>query len=493
MQQRTLLRNERGIAMAVAMLLLMTLSVLGASLMFLAQTESASSISYRLMTQARYGAESGIQSAANYLLNAYTLPGGPGDPLSNYDLTSSPVKSTINGNPIVLTSDPNVTSNYPAGAVQTAFSGAVHGTLLSASTNVQYVATATLLSMTPISTYGGVNTVVQTWQITGTGTVAGVHPATIQVTSTLEQQIVPAVSDAAFATGASCGALNFAGNEVIDSYDSTSMTFSGGNLVTQAYGGNVGTNGNLTLAGHATIDGSLSTPRTGVGTCQDGNVDALTESGQATVTGGIIQLPQTVVLATPAAPIPTPPTTSISFTKNSGCAGAGSCSSSGADITLTGGSSAAPLVLGDVNVSTQGVLHLTAGYYNFNSLEVGSQSAIVIDSGPVVLNVAGQNQSTPIDLSSGTTTNASLNPANFQVIYGGTGTVKLNGGAQTAMVVYAPNANAMFPSSNSTYYGSIIASTVAANGAQIHYDRHLSSEFFTAGAHMLTAFTWKKY
>jgi len=397
-----------------------------------------------------------------------------------------------------------VASNYPVAAVQTAFNNAVQGTLAAAGTNVAYNASAQLLSMIPIQTYGGVSTVVQTWQITADGTIGGVYPATVEVTSTLETQIVPAISDAAFATGGGCGALSFGGNELINSYDSSNMTLVGGVPVMQNSGGNVGTNGNMTLTGQATIDGTLSTPRTGVGTCASGNVDALTESGQASVTGGLVKLPQTVVLPPPLAPNPTPPTTGTDFTKNSGCAGASSCSFtvvSGKDIaTLTGGTSAAPLVLGDVKVSTDGTLHLKGGatagtslYYNFNSINVGSQSSIVIDGpGSVILNIAGASQSTPIDFSSGSVTNASLNPGLFQVVYAGSGNIKLTGGASNAMVIYAPNATASFPSSNSTFYGSITAATISSNGAQVHYDRNLATQFFTAGNTNLTAFTWKK-
>lgn len=227
--------------------------------------------------------------------------------------------------------------------------------------------------------------------------------------------------------------------------------------------------------------------------CSDGVVDALTLHGTATVTEGMVQLPQPVTLALPLAPNPVPPTTSDSFTKTSGCGATPSCSSSGADITLTGGSQAAPLTLGNVNVTVKGVLHLTAGYYNFNSINVGALSSIVIDSGPVVLNIAGEGESTPIDFSGGSVTNGSFDPAKFQVLYAGTGKIKLVGGASTAAVIYAPAAEATFPASNATFYGSIVAATVSANGAQIHYDRHLSNTFWTAGGHMMSTFTWKKY
>jgi Tfp pilus assembly protein PilX len=497
--------SERGSALVISLLLMMTLSMLGASFMFLAQTETASSISYRTMSQARYGAEAGVHKTINYLLNTYAKPGTVADPLANYNLNASPV--TWNNLPVILSSNPAVGSNYPIAAVQTAFSNAVQGTLPAGSATVSYNASAKLMSMIQLSTYGGVTTVVQTWLITADGTVGGVHSANVQVTSTLEQQIVPAVSDAAFATGAGCGALTFGGNELINSYDSTAALASG-QPVYSTSGGNVGTNGNMTLSGQATINGTLSTPRTGVGTCTNGNVDALTQGGQATVTGGLVQLPQTVVLDTPPPPSPMPPTSSTSFTKNTGCAGAGSCTFttvSGKDIaTLTGGTTPnTALTLGDVSVSTQGTLHLTGGaaagsvrYYNFNSISVGSQSSIIIDGpGAVILNIAGTGQSTPIDFSGGSVTNSStsFDPSLFQVVYGGTGNIKLVGGAATAMVVYAPNASANFPSSNANFYGSIIASTISSNGAQIHYDRHLASQFLASGNVMLTAFTWKKY
>ena len=48
--------------------------------MFLSQTETYASMNYRMMSQARYAAEAGIQKAANYLLNTYAVPGGAGDP-----------------------------------------------------------------------------------------------------------------------------------------------------------------------------------------------------------------------------------------------------------------------------------------------------------------------------------------------------------------------------------------------------------------------------
>ena len=56
------------------------LSVLAASLMFLSQTETYASMNYRMMSQARYAGEAGVQKAANFLLDPtqYTVPGSVG-------------------------------------------------------------------------------------------------------------------------------------------------------------------------------------------------------------------------------------------------------------------------------------------------------------------------------------------------------------------------------------------------------------------------------
>src|SRR6266849_5918358 len=94
-------RNDRGIALVLAMLLMMVTSVVAASLMFLARSETLSTSNYRLMSQARYGAESGFQKAANYLLSTYVPPDSAGaDPITAYVYTGlSPV--TYNGAPVV--------------------------------------------------------------------------------------------------------------------------------------------------------------------------------------------------------------------------------------------------------------------------------------------------------------------------------------------------------------------------------------------------------
>ena len=148
-------------ALVLSLFLTTVLSVLAASLMFLSQTETYSSQNYRSMSQARYGAESGVHKAVNHLLNSYTPPGGAGDPLGNYNMAVSPV--TYNNQPVVLSALGSVAANYPAAAVQNAFNDAAHGSMTMGGVPVQYGASATLSSMRQVNEYGtGTASIVQT-------------------------------------------------------------------------------------------------------------------------------------------------------------------------------------------------------------------------------------------------------------------------------------------------------------------------------------------
>src|SRR5260370_16621368 len=92
--------NEKGAVLMFAMILVAVLTIMGVSMMFLSQSETWSSLNYRLMTQARYGAEAGVQAGAAYLtnpVNGYTPAGTTADPLSNYNYTVSPV-TRVSGN-----------------------------------------------------------------------------------------------------------------------------------------------------------------------------------------------------------------------------------------------------------------------------------------------------------------------------------------------------------------------------------------------------------
>ncbi len=473
-------RGERGVALIMVLIMLGILSVLGASLIFVSQSETWSSQNYRLMTEARYGAESGVNKAANFLINSYAAPGTAGDPMTGYSITTSPVRTS--GGAAVVLSSLGYGSTYPVASVKTDFENFVHGTLTTGTDLVTYDAIATLQSMRQVTVYGSATPVtVQTWQIVGRGTIAGSKPARVDVTAILERQVEPMFAYAAFATADGCGSLTWTGGGATDSYDSSQLV--GGLPVFVAAGGNVGTNGNLNQNGGPTIiQGSLSTPRTGVGTCETGAVTALTLSGSAPPTAGLVELPQPVVYPPPTPPSPAP--------------------SGELTVKNTENLVKNPGNYGDIKV--YGTLHLTAGTYNINSITIEGGGAFYIDSGPVVLNVAGYSNDgdatsgymgTPIDFTGqAIATNTGLDPSLFQITYAGTGTIKMAGGADTAGVLYAPNATVTNNSAGAQWFGAVIARTVTDAGhAVIHYDRHLQMTAMVVGPWMMDAFSWRKF
>jgi len=504
------IRNEHGVALVLALFLVTIMSVLAASLMFLSQTETYSTQNYRMMSQARYGAESGVHAAANYLLNDYVAsqPGSAGDPITNYDLTKSPVQ--YNGAAVVLSAGfTGVASNYPVAAVKVAFAAAASGTLAANKTNVSYTTQATLVSMQ----LSGTN-LVQTWNITSDGTVPGARTATVEVSSTLENQIVPGVGYGAFATGDSCGSITMSGSSTTDSYDSTAALV-GGQPVVTAGNSNVGTNGNLTDSGNATINGNLYTPRTGVGTCHNGGTgvagDAQTESGHADLVGSIIQLPQEITMPTPAAPSPLPPTTNVAINSSSTCASIGltgaPCSGSGGNFTIDVSAGAVSLgnvtLSGGANVTIKGSAAATStANFIVNSITLSGNSNLIVQSAPsktyVVMGIAGLDGSghpltTVADFTGGSTLNSSFDPSAFQVQYAGTGGITLTGSTGTSMFVDAPNSPVTL-TGNGDVYGAIISKTFTDTGnGTLHYDRHLSKTIeATTGQPWLTGFSWKK-
>ncbi len=475
--------NQKGSALLFSLILVLVLSVMGTSLMFLSQSETWSSMNYRMMSQARYGAESGLNVAADFIGNAYTAPaeGGP-DPLTNYNTNVSPV--TYNGSPVVLSSVSGQ-SNYPVGSVVTAFQNALThpGNISAGNTTVNYNATATLLSMGTVNSYGNPLT-VQMWQITADGTINGVRNSKEQVTTIMERQVTPATVYAAFATANGCSALSFSGGGTTNSYNSTTLSVNAAGVATapttfNTYGGNIGANGNLAENGSkTTIYGTLSTPDTGVGNCSGGNVTAWTDNGNAQVTGGLVKLPQIVTFPPPV--IPPPGTTDENI--NSG-------------ITLPPGS------YGDISLTGQGVLTLTPGVYNINSISgTGANTALLIAPDPithlygqVTINVTGNNTTTPITLTGNGLENPTLNPALLQINYAGTGTVKVAGNSSAAAVIYAPNASVTL-TGGSDFYGAILGQTVIdAGGTAIHYDLNLSNNTFIVSNFMLDSFSWAKF
>jgi len=323
--------RERGVALIMAMTLILIMSIMAVSLTFISRGETLSSFNYRLMSQARDAAEAGVNRASNHLMYTYSVPGtAGGDPTTAYDLTVSPI--TSGGNPVILSSNGGVTANYPVSAVSSAFDSAAHGSVAAGTTTINYGTSAKLLFMRELDSLpsylstGGNNT-VQTWEITSTGTVAGFQPATVTVVAKLERHIVPVFAYAAFATYPGCDALDFGGGGNTNSYSSVVADTNPATMYS-GLGGNVGTNGGLSTVGATTnIGGSLSTPRLGVGNCTSSTITAL-DGSLATVDGGLVQLPTAISYPTPTIPAPG----TVDLSSNGACpAGLPGCGSVAAD------------------------------------------------------------------------------------------------------------------------------------------------------------------
>ncbi|CAN5451177.1 hypothetical protein BH23ACI1_BH23ACI1_07020 [soil metagenome] len=491
--------DQRGMAIVMAMFTMLIMSALGAAMVHVARTETLSSSSYTSMSQARYAAESGVAAAANYLLSSgyqVVMPGTAGDALANYNLALSPVAS--GGQPVVLSSDAGTTSNYPVAAVVQAFQNASSGTLNVGNGTVTYTARARLLGMRQVPDgITGAMWTLQTWEVTGVGRrAAGLGSGEVEVSAVIERSTRPVYSYAAFATANGCSALSFSGSASTSSYNS-SVPVTGSSPVTASSQGHVGTNGNLSGGGSADINGTLSTPMSGVGACTANNVTAATVAALGTVSEGLIQLPQSVDFPTPSAPSPMPPTTNQTIQNSCPAGYAGVCQEIGGQTTFTPPSDGSPVLFGNLSLQGNAIVTLKAGTYHMNSLTISGTTRIVVDSnsgGPVKIVLAGAGSVTKVlDVTGNGLSNATWDPSRLTFEYAGTKLIEMDGNGNTAALIYAPNAQGRFWG-NADFYGSVIMKTMEFGGsAGIHYDTTLQQKVLTAGNPVMTSFTWRTF
>jgi hypothetical protein len=525
--------NERGIALVLALFLMSALSVLGASLMFLSQSETYASMNYRMMSQARYAAEAGVQKASNFLLDPtqYATPTAADLLGPNCVRTVSPVTCLSGGiqKEVILSATAAKTPNYPVPAVQTAFNNAGQGTMVSGNLTLTFGSYARLLNVQTFQAYGGGAGIVESWEVVADGGLVGSPKATVEVLALIETPKVPASSYAAFATDIMCGALSFGGSVDIKSYDSSQLVGAQAPDATHGAetlsGGDVGTNGNLNLAGHANVGGKLFTPRSGIGACTNGAngaIDGLTEGGSVTLNnnqpGGMVQLPAALAYPTPAMPGPSAlATASGSVGGGITCAllgqPAANCTENAGTNTITLNGHGGTLSLPSISLQSHTKLVLTAGTpssrYNVNSIELQGGSTLGIaaasPSEGVILGVVGKDPAgtaiaMPVDLTGGSQTAvigcptcSNYDASLLQMVYAGTGELKVGGNNDSVMTVYAPNA--LFTlSGTGAVYGSVLAKRLNDIGnGDIKYDRRLLHDFWVVGNPMVGTFSWQRY
>lgn len=503
-------KSEEGVALILAMLVILVLTVLAASIVFVTQSQVWTSYNYRLTTQCRYAAEGGVHATMNWLQNVYVPPTVPFP--AAFDLSKYPVQciggtlgcSAANA-PVVLAGDNTFNYPDPTGNIRIAYKAALYQKPVNPIASLTYSTTATLMAMTPLQgAFPGVPAnAIQIWQVTSVGNFAGaVRNAQVQLVVTYQKMLVSATANALYGTSAACPALILQGGSVTDSYNSSLGSYPAG-VLSPPSGGNVGTNGGLTLNGGSTVvNGNFSYSPS------DPCSPALTPGTGGILNGNQIVMPLQINYPTPPPPVPLPPTTNQKI-DNKGCdtgglstAGSG-CTNVVAGINETlaspnppAGPVGGPAEYGNLGFSNPGnTVVLTGGTYNVNSLSLGSGVTLQIAGCPVILNVAGTGIpiSQPVlDTSSGAVAN-SFAPSCFQIVYGGAGLIKLAGGAATAGVVYAPQASVAL-SGGGTWDGAIIGNTVnVSGGTAVHYDRALGAGFYIAGNYVPMGFNWSSF
>jgi Tfp pilus assembly protein PilX len=454
--------REQGVALIVALVVLLILSTLTASLIFSSRTEVWSTSNYRLMMQARYAAESGAQNAINWINTTNPMP-----PVALLDLSKSPVQH--NGRPVVLSAMSGVASNYPTGAVQTAFSNTLIDQAVGAGVNATSGSYATLMSMKPIGA-----SYLQIWQVTAQGRIAGVKAASVQIVETIEKNTSALQNFAVYAVSPACNALSFDGNITTDSWNSGAGTYG---ATKQASGGNIGTNGSMHGDSGDNIQGSLTTPQNPTtGSCPGA---ALSGIGAGAIKGGIVR---GAVLSFPPPSMPAQPL------------GNATTNNSYPDGTFT----LSPGTYGNITLHKT-TIHVSAGVYNMNSFSTTDAASIIFDSTPVVFNVWGTNPSGgssvgynffktggPLAMSGSTV------PSAFTINSLSQGTFSLNDAWALYSTINIPNSNVAFTNSGDLY-GSLIAYTVTpTSNTKFHFDT-ASTTSGVVGNYHVTSFNWSRF
>lgn len=467
--------KDQGVALIMALIILLVLSLLTAGLILATQTEVWTTANYRTMIQARYVAEAGAQRGANYMANNFTVTPA----LAALPLNTSPVM--YNGNPVVLSANSSVPSNFPDSSVQTAFNNALHNQSISMpAMTANYSVSATLLGMKPV---GGAYW--QNWQITSQGSIPGVKSAQVQVVETIEQSMAPLFSWGVFATSPTCNALHIDGHVTTDSYDSSAGNHSYTNGTQQNTMGNLGTNGSMGGDSGDSINGTLGTPHAPV-SGSDCTQVALTNLAASAIHAGINRISPISMPSPILPPQPAGNSTSTYVIDASSCSGG--CTKTGATTyTLS------PGTYGNISFDQSGTLHLTAGTYNMNSFTTGDQTTIIIDSGPVIWNMWGTNANPVFNTGGPLTANAGGIPNNFQIVTAATGAINTGNTINFAATIYAPNAPVSF-TTQGDFYGAVISSTFTPTSyVNLHYDRALQNAAGgTVGSYHVTSFSWSR-
>jgi Tfp pilus assembly protein PilX len=421
-------KNESGTALVATLMFLLAMGVLSTALVFTVNNEMKTSTAYKRSQQAFYVANSGVNNAVRWFVNSYA----PHTPAADYDATQLPV--TFGGNNVLLAAQTGSTSIYPENPRITAFSTAFSDISLEADANNSgtYAVNATLLRYRPAQfidpvTFITYTSAIERWRINSTGYWgSSANPlSTAQITATIEN------SGNALFDKALWGKqfVDLGGTVLLDSYNPALGPYGGTNI---GNNGAIGSNGYVTTNGNVTIDGSVAYGPSGY----------FSQGSNTTVTGSTIQLSQPHYFP----PLPSFTVGTTDYNPKNGT------------VTLNPGQ------YGNVTIGPNGTLALNPGTYYFDSITEGSTASLSI-SGETTIFVKNT-----LDLSGQGVMNSTGDPTRLTIYYSGTNDVKMVGGSEAYVEVYAPNA-ALKLNGNAAFYGSFIGNSITVGGTpDIHFD-----------------------
>jgi hypothetical protein len=530
----------------LVMLSMMVLSVLAATIVFTARSETLASYNFKLDTQADYLAKAGIQQALNWLrssryqgvahsqANTYYDVHSTGVPYNYWTSDASPVRcksgcgvTTGSNNTVEFRSISGTGStNYPLSGVVTNFntdfpSGGIRVTGDANNSGLLFVDMVLLNYQTVgVGTPPAVTAApVETWLITSRARWTGTSGSTSTVAMAEERAVVqpiylPTWGNALYgycsvAMGGSSGVCTDAFNSAFGGYAAGNVTVaakgcndpSAANVIDAGAG--VGANGGVTLSSNVTVSGNVTIGSDPTSGCTASGYSGTTSSVAGQVVSGphinpppVPTFPSGFPTGAPnvdtgtypqTAAGGTPPanttvTPGVGNTYTQPCAAGFTCNGSAANPYLISELSGSVTLVGGADV-----FHPV--YYDINSISLTGNNGITV-TGFVIWNVKSS-----LDIHGNGVANTLTNaPESCQINFAGTSGAIGGNGAMSAIVI-APEADIAMKGGGSKGYmvGSVQAKNIDFQGGYpLHYDIQLNRAGGQLGVIVTTGYSRKK-
>ncbi|HVZ16579.1 MAG TPA: pilus assembly PilX N-terminal domain-containing protein, partial [Terriglobales bacterium] len=439
-------RSERGVALIIALLCMIVISILAAAIIFSTQTELRTSANYRYTTQARYVAESGAQQTIQWIKQNWTPPANFTN-TTQFNLSTFPAMYVGKNPPekIVFAANSGlgaISDTYTDidSTMDTNFKNSlvnVSSPFSSINGSASFNVAAQLLSATQVTVGGGSQWLTK-WKIISQGTVGpgynnGNGLAKVQVVeivadvpkTTSSSTTVPNFNYGVFATGTGCNVVQMTGgSSPTNAYNSqASGNVGNSNPTLLGTGGTVASFGNISVHNGAHINGTVYSPFYNAGTAgtngiscpswtsvcgsnkngwnsgsacstpsniwsvnEDNSGSAVGCNNGSSCTQSVQNMPPGMTSPS-SMPAPTMPTVNPNTNACSALPG-GLCSGGnggGGGCAATMSPSPVGTSYGQVNFGSCAVITLQPGIYNFDTLLISNGAQIILPTGGAVV------------------------------------------------------------------------------------------------------------